>query len=75
MAELKTLDVDLEKIARSARLRSNAEEILRQYRQEIQWFLELETVTNVDMRRLVDHISVSKDGNVRVVLKKFEDLA
>ena len=73
-AELKTLDVDLEKVARSARLRSNAEEILRQYRQEIQRFLELETVTNVDMRRLIDHITVSREGNVHVVLRKFEEM-
>lgn len=72
--ELAALDLDLEKIAQSARLRSNAEEIIRQYRQEILRFLELETVTNMDMRRLVDHISVSKDGNVRVVLKKYEDM-
>ena len=33
------------------------------------------TVTNMDMRRIIDHISVNKDGNVRVVLKKFEDIA
>lgn len=73
--ELKVLDVDLEKLAQSARIRSNAEEIIRQYRQEITRFLELETVTNMDMRRIVDHISVSRDGNVKVVLKKFEDMA
>ena len=72
--ELAALDLDLEKIVQAARLRSNAEEILRQYRQEILRFLELETITNMDMRRLLDHISVSKDGNVRVVLKKLEEI-
>ena len=73
--ELKSLDVDMEKLARSAQLRSSAEQLLQQYRREIDRFLELETITNMDMRRLVDHISVSRDGNVRVVLKKFEDMA
>ena len=38
-------------------------------------FLELETVTNMDMRRILDHTSVNKDGSVRVVLKKFEEMA
>ena len=29
----------------------------------------------MDMRRILDHISVNKDGSVRVVLKKFEEMA
>ena len=72
--ELRAVDLDLEQIARAAQLRSNAEEITRYYRREIQRFLELETVTNVDMRRLIDHITVSQDGNVHVVLRKFEEM-
>lgn len=72
--ELTALDLDLERIDQSVRIRGNAEQIIRQYRMEIIRFLELETVTNVDMRRLIDHISVSKDGNVRVVLRKIEDM-
>ena len=73
--ELKALDVDLAQIAQSAEILSNAEQIVRYYRQEITRFLELETVTNMDMRRILDHISVNKDGSVRVVLKKFEEMA
>ena len=73
--ELKVLDVDLAKIAQSAEILSNAEQIVSYYRQEITRFLELETVTNMDMRRILDHISVNKDGSVRVVLKKFEEMA
>ena len=72
---LKALDMDLSQIAQSAEIRSNAEQIAQHYRQEILRFLDLETVTNMDMRRIIDHISVNKDGNVRVVLKKFEDIA
>ena len=73
--ELKSLDIDLEQIAKSAEILNNAEQIVRYYRQEITRFLELETVTNMDMRRILDHISVNKDGSVRVVLKKFEEMA
>lgn len=72
--ELKAVDLDLEKLALAAQLRSNAEEITRYYRREIERFLALETVTNVDMRRLIDHVTVSRDGNVHVVLRKFEEM-
>jgi len=73
--ELKSVDLDLEQIAQSAQIISNAEQIVHHYRQEILRFLELETVTNMDMRRIIDHILVNKNGNVRVVLKKYEDMA
>lgn len=69
--ELKTVDLDLEQIAQSAKNLSNAEQTTAHYRQEILRFLELETVTNMDMRRIIDHISVNKIGIVHVVLKKF----
>ena len=73
--ELKSLDLELAKNAQSAKLLSNTQELFRLYRQEIIRFLDLETVTNMDMRRILDHISVSKDGTVHVVLKKFEETA
>ena len=72
---LKSLDADLAQIAQSVEVLSNTEQIVRHYRQEITRFLELETVTNMDMRCILDHISVNKDGSVRVVLKKFEEKA
>jgi hypothetical protein len=74
MEELKAVDMDLEQIEQSARLRSNAESVIRRYTEEILRFLELDTITNTDMRRVLDHISVNKDGTVRIILKKFEDL-
>lgn len=72
--ELRAVDMDLERIARAAQLRSNTQEIIWYYRREIKRFLELETVTNIDMRRLIDHITVNRDGNVHVVLRKFEEM-
>ena len=74
MDELKLLDMDLEQIEQSARIRNNAELIIHRYTDEILRFLELDTITNADMRRVIDHISVDKDGNVQVILKKFEDM-
>ena len=71
--ELKAVDAELERIARTARNHADTGEIARYYRRRIEGFLKLETLTNMDMRRLIDHISVSRDGNVHVVLRKFEE--
>ena len=51
-----------------------AREIDRHCRREIEQFLDMETVTNADLRRIIDCITVSRDGNVRVVLKQLEDM-
>ena len=72
MDELKQVDFDLEQIEQSAAILNNAEQMIRCYTEEIHRFLELSTITNADMRRIIDHISVNRDGNVRVVLKQFE---
>ena len=73
--ERKTLDEQMEKALQSTRQRGSAGQPICQYRQEILRFLSLETVTNMDMRRLVDRILVSEDGNVKVILKQFDDTA
>lgn len=39
------------------------------YVDEIDKFLSLKNVTNMDMRRIIDHISVNKNGNVTIHLK------
>lgn len=74
MDELKEVDMDLDQIEQSARILNNAEQVIRRYTDEILRFLELDTITNQDLRRVLDHISVNRDGNVRIVLKKFEDM-
>lgn len=67
--ELNALDRALARLAPGKK----AVEAVQRYTGEIQRFLELETVTNVDMRRILDHISVDQEGHVRVVLRKFDD--
>lgn len=39
-------------------------------REEIHRFLHLQSFTNKDLREILDHISVSKDAEVKIVLKK-----
>lgn len=67
-AELNALGRDLEQSAAN----EQASENIQRHTDEIQRFLELETVTNMDMRRILDHISVDREGHVRVVLRKFD---
>ena len=74
MEELKSVDLDLDQIEQSTRILNNAEQVIRRYTDEILRFLELDTITNQDMRRVLDHISVNRDGNVRIVLKEFKDM-
>ena len=74
-AEIKACDNALDQLATMGKVKSNTEALIDRYAEEIERFLSLETITNMDMRRIIDHISVNKNGNVRVVLKKFEDMA
>lgn len=72
--QLAGLDTDFARIEQSDRLKRNGQSIAAEYAQEIRRFLDLETVTNTELRRIVDHIRVNKNGTVRIVLKKLQDL-
>ena len=72
IGELKKLDAELE---RMVKLPTDAGQTAAHYRQEAERFLGLETITNADMRRLIDRILVTEDGIVRVILRKFEEMA
>ena len=51
----------------------NVEKKAEWYRGEIERFLRLETAANPDLRRLIDHISVNREGSVRIIMKKLGD--
>lgn len=74
-AKLRAIDASLAEIARSLRRQSAAgrEELLadaaKGYAVEAERFLRLETATNADLRRLIDHILVEPDGTVTVSIK------
>ena len=71
--ELETLDFSLKQYEQSQTAPQKSEDAIDRRIQEIERFLSLETVTNLDMRRMIDRISVNMDGTVRIILKKFED--
>ena len=70
---LKKLDTDLGEITRSSINPHQANHALHLYAEAIHRFLNLDTITNADMRQILDHISVNQDGTVRVVLKKYKN--
>lgn len=72
--ELEELDYSLKRYEQSLAIQKDSENLMGAYMQEIQRFLDLETVTNVDLRKIIDHISANRDGNVRIVLKKLEKM-
>lgn len=72
--ELKTIDGNLEQLEQATKQLSRSRTDVPRYTEEINRFLALETITNTDLRKIVDHISVNRDGNVRIVLKKIEKL-
>ena len=43
--------------------------IIDQYRKEIESFLNLETITSMDIRKIIDHIDAKADGEIIIHLK------
>lgn len=72
--ELKELEYSLKQYEQSLAVRQDSENLINHYMQEIERFLSLDTVTNIDLRKIIDHINVNKDGNVRIILKKLSDM-
>lgn len=72
--ELAVLDDSLKLLERSMAVHQDSENLVKLYIKEIEQFLKLETATNLDLRRIIDYISVNKDGTVRIILKKLENM-
>lgn len=72
--ELKELDYDLDQYERTLSIQQDSTTFVSMYMQEIEKFLNLETVTNLDLRKVIDHISVDHNGNTVIVLKKYDIL-
>lgn len=71
--ELEALDSALRQGEALPAVRRKNEDVISRCTQEIERLLSLETVTNLDMRRIVDRISVNMDGTVKIILRKFDD--
>lgn len=67
--ELAALDDSLKGLKDSVVVEQSSENSVKLYVKEIERFLRLETATNLDLRRIIDHISVNGDGSTRIILK------
>ena len=72
--ELESLENDSRNQKRAVAAREDAASLMKEYLGEIDRFLQLETAINVDLRRVISHITVSRDGNVQIFLKELDDL-
>ena len=72
--ELKLLEDDSRKYEQSLVVKKDAADVVSEYLNEVNRFLALETVANMDLRRVIKHITVNRDGNVRIFLKELDEL-
>lgn len=71
--ELEALDLALKQYEPPLSMQQENEDVINRDTREVERFLSLETATNLDMRRMVDRISVNMDGTVKIILKKLDD--
>ena len=67
--ELQSLEEERVRSQRRQEAQRDGAETARRDREELQRFLALETLTNVELRTLVDSIRVHPDGTVQILLK------
>ena len=72
--EIDDLNEYLEQIRISDNFQKNSLEQIRKYTEEIEQFLTLQNVTNGDLRKIISHIVVNRDGEVKIHLRNFSDL-
>lgn len=66
------LNADMESIEQISKTADQLDSIVRKYTCDIKRFLALETPTNLELRRIIDHINVSSDRKVTIVLRKID---
>ena len=71
--EIEELTICLDKICISNTIKKNNMEDIRRYTEEIESFLKLENVTNMDLKKIISHIVVNRDGDVKIHLRNLAD--
>ena len=67
---IKETQRSLEQLLVDGKIGSNMHQAAELYRAEIENFLNLQNVTNVDMRKVIEGICVNRDGKVKIFLKQ-----
>ena len=71
--DIKETEKCLEQLLVDGKLQSDIHCAAAQYRAEIESFLNHQNVTNVDIRRVIDHICVNRSGIVKIFLKPIKN--
>ena len=72
--EIDRLIEQLEQLKRSANIDKTNIEQINSYVKEIEDFLSLESITNIEMKKLISRIVVNRDGEIKIQLRKLSDL-
>jgi len=72
--KLNEIENRLLELMKGHRSESDAGELVKKHILEIEGFLNMETVTNSDMRQIIDRIVVNEDGEVKIMLKVLKAL-
>ena len=72
--ELRELDYSLKKHEQLLSVKREQDALVKAYMQEIQDFLSMESVSNLDLRKIIDHISVNKSGKVSIFIKNLSKM-
>ncbi len=70
---IKEIERSLEQLLVDGKIQSNIHQTAQLYRAEIENFLSLQNVTNVDMRKVIERICVNRDGVVKIFLKQLKN--
>ena len=71
--DIQQVEDALAQLLADGKIQSNIHQAAELYRAEIESFLNLQNVTNVDMRKVIDRISVNRDGVVKIFLKQLKN--
>lgn len=52
----------------------DAEAAAKKYFEQVESFLNMKNITNIDMRKIIDHATVSMSGELKIYLKKAETI-
>lgn len=68
--ELDRIKFELTRMSGTDEIRNNAKSLAQEYADLVKHFLQLEDVTNVEMRKVIENVVVDHEGNVTINLKK-----
>ncbi len=73
--ELTKIEARLDRMIPTKSIEKPKLEMAKRYADEIEKFLRLENVTNVDMRKIIKNITVDREGKVEISLRDIRDFS